>query len=271
LFETLWLNLTTYGDKHPIASLDTDSPVWERPAEEPHKQLERPKGYLDYLTWQSRTLRLHLDEESETVLARRVSYAQGRKLDPPAGFYDPMMAYFRSDKDGDRAIRFNEYRDLWRDSAALFQFSDTGQFRGPTVLHTLKSLVPSSTRYKLSVFGLCTDKAKVNFWRHESLPLPLAYLDNPELVDRLQFALKLAEEVASVALRKAAWATVANRLTGDTGMTPDKDRVQSLFDSFAPQPFYWSRLERPYRELLVALADATSTETQNTLVTCWFE
>lgn len=271
LFETLWLNLTIYSDRNPIASLETDVPVWERPAEEAHTQIDRPRGYLDYLTWQSRTLRLHVEEGGEGLVVRRVSYAQGRKFDPPAGFYDPMMAYSRSERDGDRAIRFNEYRDLWRDSAALFQFGDTAQFRGPTILHTLKSLVPSSSRCNLSVFGICTDKAKVNFWRHESLPLPLAYLDEPALVESLKFALKLAEEVAYDALRKAAWATVANRLTGDTGMNPDKDRVQSLLDSFAPQPIYWSRLERPYRELLVALADAASTEARTALVTGWFD
>src|SRR5262249_26875576 len=37
-------------------------------------------------------------------------------------------------------------------------------------------------------------------------------------------------------------------------MKPDKDRVRGVLDSFAPERLYWSRLERPFRELLVGLA-----------------
>jgi hypothetical protein len=104
------------------------------------------------------------------------------------------------------------------------------------------------------VFGLCTDKAKVNFWRHETLPLPLAYLDRPELVESLKRALTLAESIASEALRPAAWAATANWMTANPEMKPDTDRVRDVVNSFAPERLYWSRLERPFRELLVALA-----------------
>ena len=93
LFETLWLNLTIFGERKPVASLETDAPVWERPTGTPHSEAARPKGYLDYLTWQSRTLRLIPEVESDRIVVRRVYYAQGRKLDIPAAFYDPMMAY----------------------------------------------------------------------------------------------------------------------------------------------------------------------------------
>jgi CRISPR system Cascade subunit CasA len=196
------------------------------------------------------------------VLARRVSYAQGRKLETTTGFYDPMMAFLRHDKkDAFQPVRFNEFRDLWRDSAALFQVSDQHQEydRAPATLHSLgaaelKEILPRSVHYRLSVFGLCTDKAKVNFWRHETLPLPLAYLDNPELVELLKTALTLAESVAAEALRPAAWAAVANWLTPNPEMKPDTDRVRDVVNSFAPERLYWSRLERPFRELLVALA-----------------
>ena len=262
LFETLWLNLTIFSTKEPISSLAEDAPVWERPPAEPHKQPSRPRGYLDYLTWQSRTLRLHPEEESGQVMVRRVSYAQGRKLETTTGFFDPMMAFFRRDeKDAFQPVRFNEFRDLWRESAALFQVSEQHQKydRAPTCLHSLaaselREVLPRSARYRLSAFGLCTDKAKVNFWRHESLPLPVAYLDNVQLVESLKQALALAEAVASEALRKAAWATAANWLTASPEMNPDTDRVRAVVDSFAPERQYWSRLERPLCELLIALA-----------------
>jgi CRISPR system Cascade subunit CasA len=262
LFETLWLNLTVFTQKDPIASLADDAPLWERPPAEAHKQPGRPRGYLDYLTWQSRTLRLHPEEIDGRVVVRRVSYAQGRRLETATGFYDPMIAFFRRDKkDAFQPVRFNEFRDLWRDSAALFQVNTAHQDydRAPTTLHSLtafelKEVLPRSARYRLSVFGLCTDKAKVNFWRHETLPLPLAYLDHPELVEKLKQALGLAESVAGEALRPAAWAAAANWLTANSEMKPDTDRVRAVVDSFAPERLYWSRLERPFREHLVALA-----------------
>jgi CRISPR system Cascade subunit CasA len=37
-------------------------------------------------------------------------------------------------------------------------------------------------------------------------------------------------------------------------MKPDTDRVRAVIDSFAPDRLYWSRLERPFRELVVVLA-----------------
>ena len=273
LFETLWLNLTVFGGRHPVASLDDDAPVWERPPLAPHVQPARPRGYLDYLTWQSRTLLLQPEVENDRIVVRRVFYAQGRKLESATGFYDPMMAYSRSERDGDRPVRFNEFRDLWRDSSALFQFGETDQFKGPTTLHTLSSfelgeVLPRSARHKLSLFGLCTDKAKVNFWRHETLPLPLAYLDNQELVVWLKLALKLTEEVASEALRQAAKTAIESRLMAQAGQRPDQNRVGHLLDSFAPLPLYWSRLELPYREMLVALAEPISN--RDALIRRWF-
>jgi len=87
LFETLWLNLTTYdGEERPVASEPEDAPVWERPPVDPHRMPPTPSGYLDYLTWQGRTLRVIPETENEKVVVRRVSYAQGRRLEVQAGF-----------------------------------------------------------------------------------------------------------------------------------------------------------------------------------------
>jgi CRISPR system Cascade subunit CasA len=262
LFETLWLNLTLYDGEQKPVPCEEDAPVWDRPPAQTHKEPPQPHGYLDYLTWQSRTLRLHPEEVNGQVIVRRVSYAQGRKLDAPTGFYDPMIAFWRRDKKEDfLPVRFNEHRDLWRDSAALFQVSEKHQEydRAPMCLHTLaapelREVLPRSARYRLSAFGLCTDKAKVNFWRHETLPLPLAYLESPVLVESLKRALSLAEAVAAEALRPATWAAAANWLTASPEMKSDTDRVRAVVDSFAPDRLYWSRLEREFRSHLVSLA-----------------
>jgi CRISPR system Cascade subunit CasA len=126
VFETLWLNLTTFdGSQKPIPSTVDDAPVWERATSEPHLDEPEPFGYLDYLTWQSRTLCLHPEEADGQTIVRSVSFAQGRRLQSTKGITDPMMAYARRDKnDPLYAVRFNEFRDLWRESAALFQMLD---------------------------------------------------------------------------------------------------------------------------------------------------
>ena len=193
-----------------------------------------------------------------------------------------MCAYYRkSEKDPWTPVRFNEWRDLWRDSTAIYQIRDqeNGTERAPGLLHDLSATglrdsLQASARYRLSVFGICTDKAKVNFWRNEEFPLPVAYLEDVDateqagtLVGFLKRALALAESVNSEALRKAVWATAAGRLAGDSGMNPDTDRVRALVDSFTPERLYWSRLERPYRELLVDLAAA---EDRPALIRAWF-
>ncbi|MBM3983365.1 MAG: type I-E CRISPR-associated protein Cse1/CasA [Planctomycetes bacterium] len=278
LFETLWLNLTVYDDERPVASDASDLPVWERKPAPPHTEPPTPFGYMDYLTWQSRTLRVVPEEaEGGAVVVRRVHYGQGRKCEVIEGFFNPMVAYTRADKkDPWMPVRFNEFRDLWRDSAPLFQLCEPHNEleRAPRLVHDLagselRTVLPAPARYQLSVFGLCTDKAKVNFWRHESLPLPLKYLNDAELIGRLKLALKLAEEVGADALRKAAWVTAAARLTGTPGMSPDTDRVRDLVDSFATERLYWSRLELHYRALLVALAEADAAG-RSALVIDWY-
>ena len=51
-------------------------------------------------------------------------------------------------------------------------------------------------------------------------------------------------------------------------MKPDTDRVRDLVDSFAPERLYWSHLELPYRDLLVALAEPDAD--RDALLQKWF-
>ncbi len=250
LFETLLLNMVVYNRESPCPSKD-DRPVWERD-DAPAQGATFPAGYLDYLTWQTRTLRLVCDGDR----VAKVFYAQGRKFDPPPGFYEPSMAYRRDKDEGDRPIRFTEEKDLWRDSSALFQFDASQQFCGPLCFKQMQTLVREkvirrSQRFDFATLGLCTDKAKVAFWRRERLPLPPAYLDDKDLVERLRNAIGLADEVGKH-VRMAAWKT-ASTLLSNGQMSPDKARVADLVDSLSPDRLYWSRLEVPFRKLLVDL------------------
>ena len=254
LYETLLLNMVIYNSESPCPSTD-DRPVWER-NDVPTQGATFPAGYLDYLTWQARTLRLLCDGDR----VAKVYYAQGRKFDPPPGFYEPNMAYRRDKDEGDRPIRFTEEKDLWRDSSALFQFDASQQFCGPLCFKQMQALVREkvirrSQRFDFAMLGLCTDKAKVAFWRRERLPLPPAYLDDKELVERLKNAIGHADEVGKH-VRMAAW-KAASTLLSNGQSSPDKARVGALVDSLAPDRLYWSRLEVPFRQFLVDLAGET--------------
>lgn len=255
LFETLMLNMVAYNAESPLPA-DDDAPVWERAPTPPSAGPEFPAGYLDYLTWQSRTLALHPEVAGGNVVVRRVSLAQGRRLSP-AGVPDPMMAYRRDEQAGERALRLGEDRAVWRDSGALFQTNQ--QFgRRPASFNWLAQLcaegvVPRHRRFDLSVFGLNSDQAKVNFWRHDRMPLPTEYLGDVDLVETLRSALSTAEDVAD-GLREAV------RVTAQVALAPggqaDRKRVAALLEELAPERAYWSRLEVPFRRFFVALAEA---------------
>jgi CRISPR system Cascade subunit CasA len=255
LFETLLLNLLAYNRNAPVEWRDKDDPpVWERddPAALTSPQ---PRGYLDYLTWQSRTIALHPETVGGRTIVRQASYAQGRRLEAP-GLFDPQMAYRRSKDQGWRALRLNEDRALGRDSTALFRAAGDDD-RRPGCLEWLYQLeqhgVPLRQCYDLAAIGLCTDKAKVHFWRHERMPLPIHYLDDIDLVKSLETALTEAEEAARVLYDGVR--RLASEALAPAGGSPDRDRVRQFIDSLAPERLYWSRLEAPFLQFFRGLAE----------------
>jgi CRISPR system Cascade subunit CasA len=252
LFETLLLNLVAYNREAPIPARD-DAPIWER--DDPTALTSpQPRGYLDYLTWQSRTIALHPETEGRTVI-RQASYAQGRKLDAP-GLFDPQMAYRKSKDQGWRALRLDEDKALWRDSTALFRAASDDD-RRPGCLEWLYQLehhgVPLRQCYDLAAIGLCTNKAKVHFWRHERMPLPISYLDDIDLLTSLEKALDEAQKVGNV-LHEGVRRLAAEAIAPTLG-NPDRDRVRHFIDSLAPERLYWSRLEVSFRMFFRSLAD----------------
>src|SRR5262249_21613362 len=125
-------------------------------------------------------------------------------------------------------------------------------------------VLSTGQRFDFAVFGLCSDRAKLSFWRHDRMPLPLAYLNQEELVAGLKQALEQAEETA-----KALVGSV--RLLSSAGLAPtwqaDRKRVQSMVKHLAPDRLYWSRLEIPFREFLVRLAD--NPDKQERIIAQW--
>ena len=267
LFETLALNLCRYAPEEGKPwdfDRDGDMPAWERKAEtvKGERSLD---GYLDLLTWQSRRILL-IPEEGDCgdIVVRMVTIKEGNRL---AGKTlhgrETMMAFRRNLRAGAGhdpwpAIRFCEERALWRDSLALLHAAghDT---QIPATLRWLSDLafeeiIPHSSIVPVDVYGLAGRQAKPLFWRHERLPLPVAYLSDPRLTDALRAALEIAD-IAGSELNAAIWLVASDiagsprrRLTG-----APKKRVSQIALRLGADRVYWASLGLPFRRLIVDL------------------
>lgn len=284
LFQTLMLNLVHYSvdDEEPFAFKPREErPAWE--ATEPVQPADRPyRGYLDLLTWQSRRVKLvpDVNAEGELLGVSGVVAMKGWQL---PGFdrrdRETMVGFIKSERpqagqDPWPPLGFKAGKELWRDSDALLQSVKDVSER-PKSLGWLDDLRASGQLKRETVFldtcGVSADRAKIFYWRHESFTLPLAYLRDIELVQSLRMCLKKTEEVQDEALDSASWRACKELRfpsKSDSELSRrDRDTISEQQRIFAPERLYWSRLERPYRELLVALA---ASQDRPALIRAWF-
>lgn len=252
LFKTLMLNLLRYdADKNePIPGSREDCPAWEQ---EHELDSNIPKGYLDYLTWQTLSLRLRPDnKDADGIKIINMDMALGRNLKNEDNFFDPAVAYRKDKKRGWLGLRFREDKALWRDSVCLFHLATENECP-PGILRWIALLVQRrvvgrSLIYRMDAYGMCTNHAKIEFWRHEQMPLPLAYLADESLVKDLGRALKQGENV-STALNSAMW-----KIAKDMLVTPERkgerEKIQDLVGHLGADRLFWSRLETPFYRLL---------------------
>ncbi|MCX5887977.1 MAG: type I-E CRISPR-associated protein Cse1/CasA [Deltaproteobacteria bacterium] len=260
LFETLALNMHGYTKERPIAWQGKDDPpVWEQePQPQPSKGSVKPKGYLDYLTWQSR--RIYLVPEPRPGLVKHCQILQNRRL--ADDFYqDPFMAYKKDEKRGILPRKIDPEKALWRDCQALFELPGADSaFLRPEIFNWVARSIESSRNLCFALGGLGADRAKVFLWRQERLPLPLTYLENVDLLGRLKGALSLAEEVSRTLknhLRDVAKGILDPATDLHKARKPDskaqRQAVDNLLKTWAPDRLYFSQLEAPFRRLLVEL------------------
>lgn len=280
LFETLALNLVVYerGDKPMPAENDEgvclDAPFWEQEqllqATERNDKGTISKGYLDYLTWQSRRIKLFPDEDYKTV--SRCQIQQNYKL-KAQNIFDPFKTYQSNDKEGWKPKGLVPNKSLWRDSHTIFRKTDETTYQATLFKHLAnvwKSVddgeIEGKKNYGLSVFGLATEinkAASILVWAHERLPLPLIYLDNESLLADLQSALNFVEEVAkilnqsinSLAFHLIPKPKTENKGSEEKGSKKDWDKAQILARNFQAMPIFWSTLELYFQELLSELPE----------------
>jgi CRISPR system Cascade subunit CasA len=258
LFETLMLNLLPYPTWDTVlVHQPEDRPAWEM--EDPYQpERTRPLGYLDYLTWQNRHILLMPQPTSAGPMITAITMAPALRLDDD--ILDPMKHYRRDSRRGPLPLRFQEDRALWRDSAALFKLS-SDDYRPPETFRWLAELVDddvldaAQTRRYMAL-GMAKSRAKVEFYRAERMPLPMQYLAEETLVERLDEALKMAENVRGQlwgAARTLAKFILSPQADQESGREPDRGDMDNLMTQWAVERDYWVRLEIPFQQLVETL------------------
>ena len=270
LFETLALNLQPYNRHRPFEWLHDDRPCWEQAESAvPRKGGTPVAGYTDYLTSQSRRIRLIPDEGVESVTNCQVA----QNLTVQDSLIDPFKCYRRSKQQGWLEQKFAPERALWRDSTILFQQLGSAEHdsnnRRPELMNWLGQIhrdrqwgrIQAKSMYRLHAFGLTTgEKAgSAILWRREELPLPLAILEEPRAIVTIAEAVDLADRVNGV-LTRSSWELarllLAPMSDQKDAREPDfKKSVQPLAESLGIEPRFWPRLAEPFAAFLTHLPD----------------
>ncbi len=263
LFETLLLNLVPIAHNQPLKAMGgVGIPSWEMDDPlSPDRSV--PLSWLDYLTWQSRRLKL-IPDPTETNSVRAVYRSQGLSLNKDIDLHDFMKLYQRK---GNQLALLNLRQDraLWRDSHALFRLHSDAT-HPPLVFHWLEHLVyiegllHKGKSLQCTALGLATEPGKATIYLHRSdrLPLPLAYLsDEAETYTTALERVVEAAEDAAYALRQAVsrFAYVYLAPEDDSDRKPDKNTVAQIVAHLGIERRYWSQLEIPFSRTLVAIPE----------------
>jgi CRISPR system Cascade subunit CasA len=248
LQETLLLNLMQYnGKEKPCVVRGEDLPAWERESKPASERI--PAGYIDYLTYQWRRVRLFVEDDQ----AVRVAVHAGDRLpkDLSSTGFECGIAYIKNPKKPGElyTVRLNLSRSLWRDSAAFLQSSEASNC--PRIIEWLADLKAEKlidNYLNLQVLGLTVDNAKPLGWTSEQLSAPIAYIQEKPLWQALVVALKFAEEHQQVfrSFQGSPYHALAKALNH-----PDAGSFAKSLDG---ESRYWATLDRAFQPLLSDLA-----------------
>ena len=242
LKQTLMFNLMRYDPASEIPSVVTgdDLPTWETSyAGKPKKTV--PQGYISYLTFPWRRLRLFAEGGEMNQLAITMGNSLPDKVSPQQ--WECGVAY-REDK----PVRLSLSKQLWRD-ADTFVLTAEKQYR-PRIIDWLAELKREDLvedQFTLQISGLSADKAKPLGWSWEQFSAPISYIAEPDLATTLKTALAIAEEHRQIfrSFRGSPYFALAEALkNGDAG---------SLANALDGESRYWAELDRRFSELLYAL------------------
>jgi CRISPR system Cascade subunit CasA len=246
LKDSLLYNLVRYDPSadEPSPVTGQDLPSWETSyAGKPIQTV--PKGYISYLTFPWRRLRVFVENE----VVSQIAITMGNSLKTSAKQWECFIPY-----QDDKPLRFSPGRQLWRDADSLILFADKNQSSikscRPRTLDWLSQLEGlADDVVHLQVFGLGADKAKPLAWVMERLSVPRQYIfhKNKGLSDALKRAIDSAETHQNVfrSFRGSPYGVLAEVLKyGDAG---------KLAKTLDGESRYWATLDRAFPELLFDL------------------
>lgn len=248
LKQTLLLNLMRYDSAAdcPSAVTGEDVPAWETSyAGKPAKTV--PHGYISYLSFPWRRLRLFVEEDSVSQIAITMGNSLPDKVTPQQ--WECGIAY----RD-DRPVRMSLNKQLWRD-ADSFLLSAEKNHRPRIIdwLAELRSEELVEDIVTLQIVGFSADKAKPLGWSTQQFSAPKAYIVDTELATTLKLAINTAEEHQQIfrSFRGSPYYALAEILKhGDAG---------SLAQALDGESRYWATLNREFPKLLYALPQDTET------------
>ncbi len=227
LARTLALNATVYDPARGLPSpgsardADEDLPVWERDPPGPGPSSRAPTGYVDWLTWPARRVKLIPSVEGAAI--DRVVITPGDRLPDtvrPEDYETFVPQHQRSRDVAFSLLRFQTDRAAWLASAAVLARRagpSALSRRAPIVDHldhlVERGAVAERAALPVTVGGLALDRdrAKVLAWGEERLS-PLAELLADERAGEiLARAVELAEELEGPLERTVAKALGAPR------------------------------------------------------------
>ena len=280
LFETLSLNLVAYNNTEPLPISGDDAPAWEM--DNPHKPDRHiPYGYLDYLTWQSRIIKLVPEERNGQIVVNQMYFSQGLWLDPP--IHSPMHSLRKSEQHGYTPLRFSEHKALWRDSSSLLNLNrkEDDPIEPPPIFEWVAEIgeLSSDKLYRFGAIGLKTDDrqaAAIHFHQYERLPLPLELLRDEDLLEYLRESLGMAEKISNL-LYGVTWELVGHWVKPISSEENKKESkidktnndYKNIFARLDPRRRYWARLEVPFRQFIQSLPinpEAAQSEWQTTVI-----
>lgn len=255
LFETLAFNLLIIKGDAPIPTVDQTGnlPVWERGSEK-RDGTTTPHGYLDYLTSQSRHIRLLPDECENGFEVNSMCITQGVAHELHAA-REPWFFYRESRKEPDtfRATRLNPDRSVWRDCDALLGIHQKENGRKedvrPAWTRQLSLLNLGNRSYNCEVLAVANDQATPVMWRDSVVRFDGALLNDERLMSELRTAVQLSETVHNV-LHGSAWLYARFVL----GENPDKADIRQLIDASGISREYWALLDSPFRQLIARIS-----------------
>jgi len=259
LFRNLLLNTVIYSDPDKLKS---DLPAWER--DEIVEPAERiPTGWIDHLTWQSKSIRLI--EAQECV--KNVIIADGYKL--PKGLhrrlFEIMVAFNESKRKGKSdpfpAIEFDDNKVIWRNFNSLLNtIHNPNGAKNIGQLSKITSRISNKDENQLTpmtLIGIISDQAKYKYIRQESFPLDPKILEKEEFHANLNEILNIAER-GGKALHRAVFdffRTVdPNFSTKQDLKRDDFDEINKSVKNSNIENAYWGRIEHGFRRKMFELS-----------------